>query len=165
MLHTMTPTTVSIATADAKAPTNPEVRHREPARLRDASRSSTPKQRPRRFEDNVDSRSTNAGMANTDAPMSRMAERYPKRGLPSTAGMRDAKPAARAIASAIQRSRALCTRAMYSLRARAIASTGETREASRAGDNAETTATAMPTSTPRIADGRFSAADPGVLLT
>src|SRR2546430_1835550 len=80
------------------------------------------------------SASTKAGIANAEAATSRIAARYPRGGLPATAGAREAAAAARPSTRASHKSRAWCTRTSYSRRPRAIASTGETWEASRAGE-------------------------------
>src|SRR5437016_892385 len=91
----MIPTAVIIAMAVESAPTRTEVRRKEARRVREASIASTPKTLPRRFEETEVSASTKAGIANAEAATSRIAARYPRSGLPATAGAREAEAAAR----------------------------------------------------------------------
>src|SRR5712664_2531324 len=79
----------------------------------------------------------------------------------STGGRAAAKPST----SANHESRPLCTRTSYSRRPRAIASTGETSEASRAGEYADAAATPTPIASARKMDETFSSMVPGLLLT
>ena len=92
---------------------------------------------------------TSAGMENADAAMNSSAAAYPKNGFPAMAGANEAAAPAIASAKPIQRSRILWTRVAYSRSPRAMASTGETSDASRAGDAAEASETATPIARPR----------------
>src|SRR5258708_34000630 len=81
------------------------------------------------------------------------------------AGARVAVAGANPTGRPIHTSRVLFTVVKYSRRPWAIASTGGTRAASRAGENAEATATPTPTSRASKIEMGVSAITPGRLLT
>src|SRR5258708_36513717 len=80
-------------------------------------------------------------------------------------GTREAAAAANASISANHKPDLLATRTSNSRRPRAIASTGATRAASRAGDQAESRLTPAPTNSASVADDAVKAIVPGRLVT
>src|SRR5258707_2294802 len=161
----MMPTAVIIATAVHNAATSTEVRGREPARLREASSASTPRKCCKKREAVLIVASTNAGIAKTPAATASSAARYPKTGFPPMGGTQEAAAAASARLSAIHKPDVFATRTSNSRLPRAIASTGATLAASRAGDQAESRLTPAPTRSASAADHAVKAIVPGRLVT
>ena len=161
----MMATEVIMAMAVDSAATNTAVRRREDTRLRDASIASTPSARRSNPEKAAVSPLTKAGMANADAPIISSAAIYPKNGLPMIGGAKLAAAPDAASSNEIHKSRIWFTRAACSRSPRAIASTGGTNEASRAGAAAETSATPMPTSKPNATALTLNSIGAGRLLT
>ena len=81
------------------------------------------------------------------------------------AGAREAAAAHSPSTSASHKSRPLWTRASYSRRPRPMASTGETSEASRAGEYADATATPTPIASASSTEAKLNSIGPGRLLT
>ena len=137
-----------MAIAVASAPTSTDVRRSEEARLRDASKASTPAMRRKRPDETAVSPLTSAGMAKAQAAIISRAAAYPKNGLPAMAGANDAAAPNSGERHGDPEIAELCTRAAYSRSPRAMASTGETSDASRAGEAAEASETPTPTASP-----------------
>src|SRR5712692_6881158 len=161
----MMPTAVIMAIAVERAPTSTEVRRSEEERLREASSASTPRIFPSAREETEVMAATTLGIANADATTRRSEARYPSSGLPAIAGAHEATAAANPRSKAIQKSRFFCIKVMYSRLPCAMASTGDTKEASRAGEYADATATPIPITIANNAEDGVSAIEPGRLLT
>src|SRR5262249_51693546 len=108
---------------------------------------------------------TSVGMVRADAATISRAETYPNNGFPPIDCWREAIQAANPSATATPRSRHLWRRAWCSRRPRAIASTGATAEASRAGANADKIETPTPAMNASTATDQLKAIAPGVLVT
>ena len=151
-LPTIMPTEVIIAIAVESAPTSTDVRRSEPARLREASIVSTPRNLPISVDAMVVNQYTSAGIESAEAAIRNNAERYPNSGLSEIAGRNAAITPNTPSSEPIRTSRVRSTRIAYSRRPRAIASVGGTSDASRAGASADATATPIPIAKASITD-------------
>ena len=166
----MMPTEVVMAMAVESAPTRTEVRRSDEARLRDASMASTPAMRRNSSEETAVRPLTSAGMAKAEArDEAAVRQRSRRTACRRCAGANEAARPGRPARAAIHRSRILWTRAAYSRSPRAMASTGETSDASRAGEAADASETPTPMTRPeqdgarRECNRRRAAADIKVL--
>ena len=159
------PTDVIMAMAVARAATSTAVLRKDPPKLRDASSASTPSKRRSQIDPADVARYTTSGASKAVEATKSSADRYPNKGFPPMGGPSAARVPNTANTSAMAASRLRSTRTSNSRRPRAIASVGGTLLASRAGANAEPTATPMPATRARTTDPAEMVMAPGRLET